>query len=68
MGARDPAAEGYPPKIAGTRIPPQFSGIFKSFVKGFKSFAKKSEAELLQIKTESAINGKSEGITEFEQR
>lgn len=58
------AAAGYPPMAAASKIPPQFSGIFKSFVIGRKSFEKNSAAELLQIKTESAIKGKSAGITE----
>lgn len=57
------AAEGYPPMVAESKIPPQLSGILKSFVTGRKSFEKNSAALLLQIKTESAIKGKSAGIT-----
>ena len=62
------AAAGYPPKIAAGKTPQQIEGIFKNLATGFKIAAKKSEALLLQMKTESAINGKSAGITEKEQR
>ena len=57
------AAAGYPPMRAESSIPPQFLGMWNNFVKGCKITLKKSAAELLQMKTESAINGKSEGIT-----
>ncbi|MBQ5666984.1 MAG: hypothetical protein IIV40_02300, partial [Oscillospiraceae bacterium] len=56
------------PKIAAGIIPEHVAGIFKNFAAGFKNSAKKSAALLLQIKTESAMNGKSAGITEKEQR
>ena len=62
------AAAGYPPKIAATKTPEQLFGIFKNWAMGANKMAKKSAALLLQIKTESAINGKSAGITEKEQR
>ena len=61
------AAAGYPPMTAERRIPPQCSGIRKSLVAGRRIIPKKSAAALLQMKTESAINGKSAGITEYEQ-
>lgn len=60
------AAAGYPPIIAVSKTPPQIGGNLRSFVIGLKSTAKKSTAELLQINMEIAINGKSDGITEFE--
>ena len=62
------AAAGYPPKIAAGKTPQQVSGIFKNLATGFKITVRKSEALLLQMNTESAINGKSAGITEKEQR
>ena len=62
------AAEGYPPKIAAGKIPQQFLGIFKNFATGLKRNMKKSAALLFEMKTEIAINGKSEGMTEKEHR
>ena len=62
------AAAGYPPIKAESKIPPQFFGILRKEVRGRKIISKKTAALLLQIKTERAINGKTAGITEKEQR
>lgn len=61
------AAAGYPPKSAASKAPAQHRGNFSNFVIGFKIVAKKSAALLLHIKIEIAINGKTDGITEYEQ-
>ena len=60
------AAAGYPPIRAERSIPPELLGIRNIFVNGRKMISKKFAAELLQINTESAISGKSEGMTVYE--
>lgn len=62
------AAVGYPPISDAKRAPAQAEGMLSIFVTGRRTTAKKSAAELLHMKTESTINGKREGITEYEQR
>lgn len=61
------AAAEYPPKRAESKAPAQHCGNFIKFVMGFKISAKKSAARLLHMKIEIAINGKTDGITEYEQ-
>lgn len=53
---------------AASKMPPQFGERCSSFVMGRNSRAIKSDAALLQMNTESAIKGKSDGITESEHR
>lgn len=62
------AAVGYPPMSDAKSAPAEAEGIRSILVIGRSKTAKNSAAELLQMKTESTINGKSEGITEYEQR
>lgn len=51
---------------AASKIPPHFSGRRNIFIIGQNSSEIKSAAALLQINTDNAIKGKSEGIIDFE--